>query len=403
MRPPLFEVPTSAFLLTFVQAFMLLCLFLALMFDVTELALFSLLILVTGLGARLWSRASPHHVKCEMMANRHRLFPGEQLKIGIRAVNAKFLPILLKIDLFIPRAVVGSEKGQWISEESGLLWYQQTDFYNEFYPNHRGVFDLGPPSFQTGDLFGFLFNHREVDEQFEIIVYPRIVDIRHVIVPKREFFGMPGAKSPVEDPAYLFGTRDYQSGSPARKIHWKASARHHRLQEKLCEPGEQEKVFLILDVDGFSDDGNGDLFETCLEVIASLALQLDRRGLAVGLATNGNIVGGGPCIIPISNHSLQVMAILETLARVGTKSAGPITDILSKGYRITWGVSCLYFILKESQQTHAAQSFMKHRNTPIQFVLARKSSRVESAGGIPSGKTVHLEEIRNLDNDIYDP
>ena len=92
------------------------------------------------------------------------------------------------------------------------------------------------------------------------------------------------------------------------------------------------------------------------------------------------------------------MAILETLARVGTKSTRSATDILSKGYRITWGISSLYFAVGESKQIHAAEAFMKHRNTPIQFVLARKSSSVEPADDMPSGKTVHLEEIRIQDN-----
>ncbi len=44
-------------------------------------------------------------------------------------------------------------------------------------------------------------------ERFEVVVYPRIVNIRPVTLPKREFFGIPGAKSPVEDPVFVFGTK----------------------------------------------------------------------------------------------------------------------------------------------------------------------------------------------------
>lgn len=398
MRPPLLEAPASVFLIFFVQAFMLLCLFFALTYDVTELTLFSLIILAIGLGAYLWSRASLNRVTCKMTLNRERLFPGKSLKIGIRAINAKFLPILFKVNLFVPRAVAGSDAGQWISEESGLLWFQQTTFFREFFPNQRGVFDLGPPRVRGGDLFGFFFRHQAVKDRFEVIVYPRIVNIRSIAVPKREFFGIPGTKSPVEDPIFVFGTRDYQPGRPARGIHWKASARHNRLQEKLCEPAEQEKIFLLLDVDGFEDERVDGDFEKCLEVIASLVLQMDRRGIAVGFATNGNIFGGEPRIIPISRNSFQMAAILETLARVEAKNAGPVTDILSKGYIIPWGVSSIYFAWNRSNQTQAVNAFMKRRNTPIQFVLARKTTGIETADDMHEENTVYLEDILTPEN-----
>lgn len=393
MRPPLLEAPASVFLIFFVQAFMLLCLFFALTYDVTELTLFSLIILAIGLGAYLWSRASLNRVTCKMTLNRERLFPGKSLKIGIRAINAKFLPILFKVDLFVPRAVAGSDAGQWISEESGLLWFQQTAFFREFFPNRRGVFDLGPPRVRGGDLFGFFFRHQAVKDRFEIIVYPRIVNIRSIAVSKKEFFGIPGAKSPVEDPVFVFGTRDYQPGRPARGIHWKASARHNRLQEKLCEPAEQEKVLLILDVDGFEDERAEEAFERSLEVIATLVLLLDRRNIAVGFATNGNIFGDEPRVIPISRNSLQMAAILETLARVAVENTMPVMEILSKGYMIPWGVSSIYFALDRSKKTQATDAFMKRRNTPIQFVLARKTTGIEKADAMHVDNIVYLDDI----------
>jgi len=393
MRPPLFEAPASAFLILLVQAFMLFCLFIALLYDATELALFALIILAMGLGSNLWTRASLNLVTCKISLNRVRLFPGERLKIGIRAINAKFLPILFKVHLFVPGAVTGSDAGKWISEEKGLLWFQQAAFSRDFFPNRRGVFNLGPPRVRGGDLFGFFFRHQEVKDRFEVIVYPRIVNIRSIAVPKKEFFGIPGARSPVEDPIFVFGTRDYQPGRPARGIHWKSSARHNRLQEKLCEPAEREKVLLLLDVDGFEDERAGEDFEKSLEVIASLVLQMDRRDIAVGFATNGNIFGGGPRIIPISRNFLQMAAILETLARVEANNNGPVTDILSKGYRMPWGVSSIYFAWNRSNQTRTADAFMKHRNTPIQFVLARKSSAIEAADTRQDENTVYLEGI----------
>jgi uncharacterized protein (DUF58 family) len=393
MRPPLLEAPASAFLIFPVQALMLFFLFLALLYDVTELSLFALVSLAMGSGSYLWSRASLNRVTIKMTLNRERLFPDECLKVGIRAINAKFIPILFKIHFFIPKAVAGPDAGQWVSEESGLLWFQQIVFNREFFPNRRGVFTLGPPQVRTGDLFGFFLRPCAVKDRFEVVVYPRIVTIRSMAVPKREFFGIPGARSPVEDPIFVFGTRDYQLGRPARGIHWKASARHNRLQEKLCEPAEQEKVLILLGVDGFEAEEAVDDFENSLEVIAALVLQMDRRGIAVGFATNGNIVGRKPRIIPVSRNAFQMRAIIETLARVEAESAGPVTDILSRGYMTPRGVSSICFARNRSDQTRAVDVFMKQRNTPVQFVLARKSGDIATADARHAENAVYLKDL----------
>ena len=398
MSPSLVERPASVFLILFVQAFMFFGLFFALIYNVTELTLFALIVLAVGLGAFLWSRVSLDHVDCKIVLNRTRLFPGEKLKIGIRAINSKLLPILFKVDLFAPRAIVASDTGQWISEETGLLWYQQAVFSREFFPDRRGVYDLGPPMLRAGDLFGFYFRRKTIMERFEVVVYPRIVNIRPVTLPKREFFGIPGAKSPVEDPVFVFGTRDYQPGRPARGIHWKASARHNRLQEKLCETAEQEKVLFLLDVDQFENEPAREDFERILEVIASLILQMDRRGIAVGFVTNGNILGGVSKIIPISRSPRQVAAILEALARMDAKSAPPVTNIVSRGFQISWGTSSIYFAYQISERTRSAVAFMKHRNIPIRFVVVQKSNDLDTDRDSQEEDTICLENILAPEN-----
>jgi uncharacterized protein (DUF58 family) len=393
MRPPLIEAPASAFLIFIVQVFMFFCLFFALLYDVAELTLFALIVLAMGLGSYLWSRASLNHVECKIALNRTRLFPGERLKIYIQVINSKLLPLLFKVDFFAPKAIVGSDTGQWISAETGLLWYQQYVFSREFLPNKRGVYDLGPPMLRGGDLFGFFFRNKKIKDRFEIVVYPRIVNIRPIPLSKREFYGIPGTQSPVEDPVFVFGTRDYQPGRPARRIHWKASSRYNRLLEKLCEPAEQEKVLILLDVDQFDHEQAKEDFERSLEVIASLILQMDRRGIAVGFATNGNILRGGSRIIPISRSPLQMASILEVLARMGAEKAGRVTDILSRGYKIPGGVSSIYFAYGRCDLTRFAKAFLKNRNTPVRFVMAQKSNDVEITDDPQEKDTFYLDNI----------
>ncbi len=391
MRPPLPEAPASIFPVFFVQAFIFVCLFFALLFDVAELTLFSLVSLAMGIGSYLWSRVSLDHVNCKIALKPTRLFPGDRLKIEIHATNSKLLPVLLKIDLFTHRSMTGKDADQSLREEICLFWFQQSIVSRELFPKKRGVYNLGPPRLSGGDLFGFFFKTVKTDERLEVVVYPRIVPIRPLSLPQKAFFGIPGPRSPIEDPCYVFGTREYQAGRPARGIHWKASARHHRLQEKLCEPAQQEKILILLDVDQFEKVPAD--FEKSLEAIASLILQLDRQRIAVGFATNGTIAGTGSNIIPISRSAVQMASILETLAGIHAEKAGPVTDILAGGYTIPWGVTSLYFACHCCRQTRRAKAFMDYRNIPACFVLAQKSNEEEIPDTRQQGHTVYLDNL----------
>jgi uncharacterized protein (DUF58 family) len=403
MKPPLLESPASIFLVFLTQAFMLLFLFVALLYNEMGLIVFSLVILSLGVGAYLWARVSAKRVDVRIGLNRQRLFPGESLKVDFRIRNPKWLPVLFTVHLFIPESVAGAETGQWIEEKRGLLWFQETGFHRVFSPNRRGVYNLGPPRVQTGDLFGFIFRNHRRQDRLELIVYPRLADIRVFSFPRKEFFGVPGTRCLVEDPVFVFGTRDYQFGSPARRIHWKASARHNRLQEKLCEPAEQEKVLMILDVAGFEAEGAEEAFEETLEVMAALVLQLEQKGIAVGLVTNGRIIssGGRGCsgIVPISRSSHQSMAILETLARVESGCTFSIVDILADAYPPPRGVSCICFAWCRTAISPTIGSFMNRRNIPVLYVAARISpdadmGTTDTAVHEPAGRTVGLDQLR---------
>jgi uncharacterized protein (DUF58 family) len=373
MRQPELERPASIFPTLFVQAFMLLFLFLALIYNETELTLFTLLCLSMALGAFIWSRISLNHVTCAIKLDRFRLFPDEGLKTEIQVTNAKLLPIRFGVELNLSNVGKRSTTGHLISEETALFSYARRQLRDRIYLSKRGVYNLGPPKMRGSDICGFYGIQKSASTQLEIIVYPRIISIRPIAVPKRFFYGTPGAKGPIDDPVYIFGTRDYQPGRPSRSIHWKASARHHRLQEKLCEPAEQEKVLFILDADQFQNDPAKEDFEKSLEVIGSLALEMDQKRIAIGLVTNAHICGNKSPIIPISGSPGHIQKILETLARSSAVDRPvPVATLLSKAYRLPWGVSCLYFAHHFSEQVRIAGEFIGSRRTPMQLILARR-------------------------------
>jgi hypothetical protein len=209
---------------------------------------------------------------------------------------------------------------------------------------------------------------------------------------RRDFFGIPGAKSPVEDPVYILGTRDYQHWRPARHIHWKASARHNRLQEKVFEPSEQEKVQLAVDVSPFERDKQSESFERTLEVVASLAVQFYHRGCAVGFVTNG-VVEGGASLLPMGRSPQHLSSVLEILARLKMKAHESLANRLYQALETSWGASCVHFSHEPDGDTAAAARYFRHKGIPTLYVVCSSRASWERDARELGGPVYGLDEI----------
>jgi uncharacterized protein (DUF58 family) len=385
---------SSIFIVPLIVFFVGVLLFIALLHGQRDLIVFSILLLSVVTGARLWSRYGLSGIRCSSAIDRNKVFPDERLSLTVTAENAKFLPVWLQLTVPVAGPLhPGSEEGTF-AEESGLLWYQKAQFHWNLVAQRRGVHRVGPPHIKAADIFGFFPRQREEHESLNIIVYPRLVPLRPISLPRRDLFGIPGSKSPVQDPVYILGTRDYQQWRPARYIHWKASARHNRLQEKIFEPSEQEKVLLAVEVSHFSKNNAEQGFEQTLEAVASLAVRLDRRGFAVGLVTNGAVDGEGPTIVPIATNPGQLPAILEALARLHMVAKWHLIALLRDTFELPWGVSCVHFCYEEDAKTQHTDGYLQQRKVPTVRVVCRSgpASGVNERTG--SGKIYYLDEIR---------
>ena len=384
--PTIFIVPLIQFLVGVL-------LFIALLHDQRDLTVLALLVLGITIGARLWSRLSLSGIRCSSMVDKHRLFPGESLALNVSVENAKFLPVWFQMIVPLESALDPSSGETNFSVESGLLWYQRARFNWGLVARRRGIHRVGPPYMKVGDLFGFFSREKKAGSDLHVIVYPRLVPLRPLSLPRRDFFGVPGAKSPVQDPVYILGTGDYQHWRPARYIHWKASARHNRLQEKVFEPSEQGKVLLALEVSQFERANASEDFERTLEVVGSLAVQSHQRGFAVGFVTNGS-VEGGPSILPIGRNPQQLPSILEILARLKMRAHGNLADTLYRTMELTWGVSCVHFSCKHDEATLPIAQYFSHRRIPMLFVVCSSRGPSEGDGRKVQGKVCSLDEIR---------
>ena len=124
-------------------------------------------------------------------------------------------------------------------------------------------------------------------------------------------------------------------------------------------------------MDQFAKNKAEEEFEQTLEIIASLAVRLDKRGDAVGLLTNGAVVGDGPAGVPVTKSSSQLPAILEVLARLQMEPKRDSIGTLRRGLEMSWGMSCVYFSYEEGETVAVLKEYFRHHRTPVTFFVWR--------------------------------
>ena len=410
--PGLESTTTSLFTTGLFQIVAGATLFAGLVLKQREIILLAALILAMVMISRLWCGLSTRRMGFQTTMSRTRLYPGENARIAIEAQNHKLLPVWIRAR--VPATIASlpglpgnesnhgsgredpglvasvrrpeddpgvaggdgdarselNEEPPLLEGETGLFAFQHVRWERTVTAAKRGAFVVGPMLLEAGDLLGFFRRREERPVEMEVIVYPRIVPLAPFALPVREFFGIQKAATPVEDPAFHAGTRDYHASRPARHIHWKTSARLDKLQEKLYEPTSQARVLFLLDAASFyvatsSVDGSeagtdtaygtgdaqfelrsalaaADSFERTLEVVASLAVQLERARVPVGSVTNGRMRGGSSPVLVPHHGPYQVAGLLEMLARVTSRPDPAVAGFTGEILRVSGNTTCLY-------------------------------------------------------------
>jgi uncharacterized protein (DUF58 family) len=379
--------------------FVAITLFAALLFRHIDLSLLSALVLLLMVGAKLWSLLSLSRVSCSIHLDKQRAFPQETVSVRTTVRNAKLLPVWVSIQWPWSRVLGTLEEASIAPQETGLLWYQQAQFHRRLKALRRGVYQVGPSHLCTSDFFGFFKSTKRLNEIIQIIVYPALVELNPVDLPKHDLFGTPGDQSPVKDPVYVMGIHDYQPSRPSRHIHWKASARHRRLQEKVFEPSEQGVVMMVLDVGGFEREGAQAAFEHTLEVIASLALKWNADGMAVGFVTNGAAHGGDVSAVPAGRGPRHLSAILEALARLQLRKRTGLSRIMRRSPRLGRGVHGAFFCYQNGKASQSVNRLCRKRAMPLTVFAWRLNPASPPDPHLEATGLHVIDDIRHQENE----
>lgn len=150
----------------------------------------------------------------------------------------------------------------------------------------RGVYELGPAEVRVADPFGLLRFARRFEERTEVVVYPKVHDLRgfplrggNVEAGTRGSRGRRG-----EEFANL---REYRRGDDRRHIHWKSLARTGELfvKEFSLQAPRRHTVALDLRREGIRTQDNE--VEDAVSAAASVLTHLARESLPFRLLSTG--------------------------------------------------------------------------------------------------------------------
>ena len=308
-------------------------------FGEMPIAVLTALVLSAAGLARLWSQLSLRGVRLERLIHQDRAFPGEEVEVGLRLENRKPLPLpWVEVADRLPPEL---DPGGGLTFSASLFGYRALTRRRRLLCRRRGHYLLGPAVVSSGDIFGLYPRQATFPQPDYITVYPRLYSVEELGLPSAHPLGESRAPRRLfQDPTRTIGVRDHHPHDPLRHIHWKATARHGRLQVKVFEPTTTLNAVLFLGVEGLE----GDELELAISAVASVASHLIGKRSLVGLMANSPLPPGDqPIHLPPRGGVGQLVCILEALARTNPPACVPFEGFLdSRRAGLPYGASLIF-------------------------------------------------------------
>jgi uncharacterized protein (DUF58 family) len=186
--------------------------------------------------------------------------------------------------------------------------------------SRRGVYELGPAEVRVADPFGLLGFARRFEEKTEVVVYPRVYELRGF--PLRGGNMEAGTRGSRGQRGEEFASlREYRRGDDRRHIHWKSLARTGELfvKEFSLQAPRRHTVALDLRREGLRTQDNE--VEDAVSVAASVLTHLAREKLPFRLLGTGK--GAAETDFGSDEDSYwEAMGLLATVHADGVRSLG---------------------------------------------------------------------------------
>ena len=192
----------------------------------------------------------------------------------------------------------------------------------------RGEYALGPVRLHVSDPLGFFHFRRRYRLFSKLIVLPSALMIPELAIRpmgrlgEYQFDGY-GAKGSGID---FHGVREYNRGDELRRVHWRSTAKHNRLNVIEYEHSRAQDAVIAIDLRRGSEVGTG--IYTSLEYAVRIAAGIIEQTLDSGSSARviGDGITGPAAVFGRGFDHLHVL--LTALARVRADRPGSMSDVL---------------------------------------------------------------------------
>lgn len=362
------------------------------------LLLISLLFILVRGVARLWERYCLVRIEYQRRLSANRVFFGEEVQLEVEVANRKPLPLpWIQVEDEIPAEVTllkgrtspaHQENRVLLSNLLSLGWYHKVKRRYPIRCMQRGWFTFGPTRIRSGDLFGFFSRQMVIQQVDYLMVYPKIVPLEKLGIPSKQPLGDIRTRRHIfEDPILTSGLRDYHFGDSLRRIHWKSTARLGRLQTKVFEPTTTIDMGIFLDVRTMKPAFWGSvpyLLELGIMAAASISNYAMAAGYRVGLYVNQHKrFLDEPIRVPPSQHTGQLLNILEALAQTHPSETMPIARLVQRESRsLPWGSTIVVISAMPTDTLLSTLVNMKRAGRSVTLIVVGGSEPSISKDGL---------------------
>ncbi|MES1042222.1 DUF58 domain-containing protein [Peribacillus simplex] len=261
-----------------------------------------------------------HDFTVERKVNKRECQAGESVEIALTFTRKNRLPLLFM--------VVEEELPQKLEDRG----FQRKII---IFPGFKRTFSMsyiledlqrGEHSFQSirfwiGDFFGLVEKEAIYSSPLKITVFPRYHELAYSDLDRVFNQGaVVSAKKTQREHSVVSGVREYQPGDQLSWINWKATARTSEIMTKEFEVQKNRDVFIML------DEKPSDLFEESIEMAASIAHALLKKGMEIGYVSRESRL-----IIPAAAGNNQKRKIFYRLVKEEPRAANDLNENVRKG------------------------------------------------------------------------
>jgi uncharacterized protein (DUF58 family) len=281
--------------------------FAALMFGSRALGVAGVGLLIAAGASRLWVGLVRGRVSVVLAPTPSPATEGDNVRIRVHARRASRVPVGTQ--------TVHFDFGRLGKHECRLRGHGRRASGDVFLGRMpRGHFPISDTRLVLGDHLGLESVSLAVeDAASELVVYPRLVDLKTIFSDSR-WLGGSGRRLLLRRPAGFdfHSVREYTQGESLRRVHWPTTARRGQLMVKELEDTPRDTAAVILDCDpaGAAGTPPDSSFDAAVRAAGSILKVYAERGRRAMLVTTGRQAAA----VPVSGLGGDFRAALSALA-----------------------------------------------------------------------------------------